>query len=415
MATYAPAGRADGDRCPGVLRLHPAQDGALARIRVPGGALSPSQVRAVSVAATLGNGLVELTSRANLQVRGLPADCGGELARLLAGGGLLPSGAHERVRNVLASPLAGRHAHARLDTDAVVTGLDRGLCGDPSLANLPGRFLFAVDDGSGLAFAHRADVALAAEGRGELRLLLAGRPTSMVVAAEDAPALALEAARAFLRLRERRDDRAWRVEELGGGPGALAREIGAGLESSTVDRARSTLAPGVHAQRDGCFAITALAPLGRLEQEVVEGLADLGEGIRLSPWRTLTVVDVDPTRVESLEAELAGRGLVVVLESGWDGLSACAGLGACAKARVDVRAAAARRAAVRGPGDPPEHWSACERRCGEPGGVALTVAACADGLRVRSPDGVEQVASGVDAALEAGSSRVPALAGATGR
>lgn len=411
MATHAPAARPDQDRCPGVQRLHAAQDGALARVRVPGGALSPPQLRAVDAAAALGSRLVELTSRANLQVRGLPGGCGDELARLLAAGGLLPSTAHERVRNVLASPLAGRHPRALLDTDAVVAELDRGLCRDPSLADLPGRFLFAVDDGSGLAFAHRADVALAADGRGDFRLLLAGTPTSKVVRAEAGAALALEAARTFLLLR---GGRVWRVRELAGGPRALARALGAQLESTAVRRA-AALAPGRQGQRDGRYAITALAPLGRLERGTVSGLVELGVGVRISPWRTLTVLDVNPVRVAAVEARLARLGLVVGAGSGWSGLSACAGLGACAKARVDVRAAAARRAEARGPDDPPEHWSACERRCGEPPGVALSVTATDGGLGVRSPDGVVRVATTVDAALEIGLSAVPAPAGGLGR
>ena len=106
---------------------------------------------------------------------------------------------------------------------------------------------------------------------------------------------------------------------------------------------------------------------------MLDSLAGLAGELRLAPNRTLTLLDVDPAAAPALRESLASLGLVVVPDSGWEGLSACAGMGACAKAELDVRAAAAERAEQRGPGDPTEHWSACERRCGEPAGVSLPV------------------------------------------
>lgn len=407
-ARRAPPGRRGGDRCPGVLRLHDAEDGALARVRTPGGVLSAAQLEAVGAGAALGNGLIELTGRANLQLRGLPADAGGELADLLAGAGMLPSLGHERVRNILASPLAGRHPQALADTDSVVGELDRRLCGDPALGDLSGRFLFAVDDGSELTLGQEADVVLAARAPAGFGLLVAGRWLS----GPAGPAAMLEAARAFLAERAAQGTSAWRVRELEGGAIPVARRLGAQLEPSATagggPRAPrgferpGTLAPGPLRQRDGRVAVTALAPLGRLDREAIGPLAALARehgALRLSPWRTLTVLDVPAPRVDAVVSSLEKLGLA--FDSGWAGLSACAGLGACANARVDVRAAAVRRAAARAPEAPAEHWSACERRCGEPPSAPVTVTAAQEGLVVESSGRAGRLVRGADEAVAA--------------
>src|SRR5258708_19641777 len=96
--------RARSDHCPGSLALHEAQDGWLARVRVPGGQLRARQLSALGRAAALGNGLVDLTSRASVQLRGLPSEAGQELAGLLWRGGLLPSPPPPPARTVLATP-----------------------------------------------------------------------------------------------------------------------------------------------------------------------------------------------------------------------------------------------------------------------------------------------------------------------
>src|SRR6185437_8355244 len=115
------ASRPAADRCPGVLRLAEAADGYLARVRLPGGFVEGRQLRVLArLAGELGDGRVELTSRGNVQLRGLDAAAAGPLTGELARAGLLPSLSHDRVRNVLASPLAG------LDRGTDLTGIVRG-------------------------------------------------------------------------------------------------------------------------------------------------------------------------------------------------------------------------------------------------------------------------------------------------
>ena len=117
------------DACPGILALHQARDGRVARIRLPGGYVTGPRWRALSrLAAELGDGRLDVTARGNVQLRGLAEAAAAELARRAALAGLLPSGPHDRARNLTASPwsgLAGRPPLRRL-----VDELDAALIAD---------------------------------------------------------------------------------------------------------------------------------------------------------------------------------------------------------------------------------------------------------------------------------------------
>lgn len=155
-----------GDACPGALRLHSADDGRLARLRLPAGRLTARQVEVLAVAAeTLGDGRISITSRGNAELRGLADDCGARLAELLAGAGLLPSPTHERVRNIVASPAAGLDGLGAADVQLWARELDALLCATPWAAALSGRFLFVLDDGRGDVAGLGGDVTLVEIGR----------------------------------------------------------------------------------------------------------------------------------------------------------------------------------------------------------------------------------------------------------
>ncbi|GGP07770.1 precorrin-3B synthase [Nonomuraea glycinis] len=389
------SGRVRPDACPGALQVHEAADGPLARVRLPGGAVTAPQLREIAACADeLGSGVIELTSRANVQVRALRS--ASAFAERIASAGLLPSAAHERVRNIVGSPLSGRGSGGSLDTQPMVDALDQALCSRARLAALPGRFLFALDDGTGDVIGLGADVTFAAEGSRLGRLLLAGSDLGLAAHPDTVIDLMIAAAEAFLD--ERASHAAWRIHELENGP----RRIAARLNDMTTE---SPAAPAIlaeasrHAdlrdspairragriaQRDGRVALEALVPLGRLTPAQAVALANAGTTVRLTPWRTAVLLNLSPGEADRAANTLEEAGLVVDPASPWAGVTACTGRPGCAKSLADVQADARRW--VSGLDTAPRtpvHWAGCERRCGLPRGQVVQMIATEDGYQER--------------------------------
>ncbi|MFB6893831.1 hypothetical protein ACFCX4_31450, partial [Kitasatospora sp. NPDC056327] len=319
--------RARPDACPGALRLHTADDGALARVRLPGGLLTERQARALADAAQeLGDGRPEITSRGNVQLRGLAPDCGGELGGRLRAVGLLPSDTHERVRNIVASP---GPAPGPADVRAWARELDAALCAAPWATGLSGKFLFALDDGSGDVAALDADVTLIAGPAGTALLRLGRAATVRPVPAGRAVGAALEAAREFLDAQRAAGLRAWHLRELPGllPPGPLP------LPALPGTRPPLGVLPG-----DGPGTVAGLhvgLRFGRAGADQWRALAGAAEGeLRLTPWRGVVLPGAPAGRL----AGLAAAGFRTAAGTDWDGASACTGLPGCAKSLADVRA-----------------------------------------------------------------------------
>lgn len=212
------ASRSRGDRCPGVLRPWPADDGLLLRIRLPGGRITADRLLGlVGIAERYGDGRVRLTSRANLQVRAMPRLPGTdrlpeEVVAAIEASGLLPSRAHDLVRNVMVSPATGL-AGGRADLRPVIDALDAGLCADPELAGLPGRFLFVLDDGRGDLLDRRCDLGAVAldDQQAQLRI---GDGLGAVVPIGTLADRLLDLARRFQHRRGTGANAVWHVVEL---------------------------------------------------------------------------------------------------------------------------------------------------------------------------------------------------------
>jgi precorrin-3B synthase len=357
------------DACPGILALHPARDGHVARIRLPGGYVSGPRWRALAaISRDFGDGCLDLTARGNVQLRGVPEAAAAALARAAAAAGLLPSWRHDQARNITASPLAGLGGRAPLRH--LVRGLDAALIADPGLAVLPGRFLWAVDDGSGDAGLAGCDTGLRrAAGDGAaarpgsrarpagpgLDVVVAGRLTGIL--ADDAAAVRAAVAAARAAVARGVGTSVTRIRDLADGGESVAAAIGGTLSKRPPDHgARLPLGP---AARDRVLVVAA--PLGRLSAAQLDLAGQLlrpGEVIRLATAGRLVI----PLRVPPADALslLAAAGLVTSDADELAGVTACSGTG-CLRALADVRAAARPL-----PGRERTHWAGCGRQCGRP-------------------------------------------------
>ncbi|WP_406299217.1 cobalamin biosynthesis protein CobG [Embleya sp. NBC_00888] len=397
------------DACPGVVDASPADDGLIARVRLPGGRLTPAQLHELAeLAGRFGTGSIDLTARANIQLRGLAEADLPALAEAVTAAGLMPSRSHDRVRNILAGPLAGRDPNALLDADAVLTAVDHALCAAPDLSALSGRFLIGIDDGGIPIASARHDLDLVAPARDTFALHAAGHDTTWRFAPADAPAAIVHAARAFLAARA--DTGAWHIRELPSGAARFAAALGAapfprptggpaaaGPSPAGPHRRSGSRPPiGVLPQSDGRFAVGALVPLGRLTRRHLSALVGLRAELRITGTRGVVIRDMtDPA---ATSAALEAAGLPCDPASPWRGVTACSGLGACRRALADVRTEATRHAlgrsligaaladttpmdADRPAADRPgalgradTHWVGCARACGKPAGATLVVA-----------------------------------------
>ncbi|MCB0941380.1 MAG: precorrin-3B synthase [Mycobacterium sp.] len=367
----------DDDACPGALQVHRAADGLLARLRLPGGMIGAGQLEALAhAAAEYGNGTLELTARGNLQLRGLrDADAVSDAA---AAAGLLPSPSHERVRNIVASPLSGR-VGGLADVRPWVGALDSAIRTDVVLAALPGRFMFGLDDGTGDISGLHADVGAHVLDE-RAALLLAGQDTGVRLQPDEVVPALLAVARRFVEVREK----AWRIAELDD-----PTDLVAGFE--VTEPAGATYPParrvpvGWIPQDDGLVALGAAVPLGVLSARQAEFVAAIEAPVVITPWRSLLVCDLAEGVADTSLRVLAPMGLVFDENSRWLDVTACVGSPGCEKSLADVRAEATRAVSEDTAGGR-VHYVGCERACGSPVSGTVLVAT-EDGFRVRAESG----------------------------
>ena len=334
--------------CPGALRPMESGDGLVVRIRPRRASFSAAQLRAIAEAAkTHGNGVVELTARANLQLRGVTSASHGPLLQVLAGQGLLDQDPSvEGRRNVVLSPFRSE-ADAALADDlyqAIAQGPD-----------LPGKFGFALDMGPERVLSRTsADIRLE---RGESGLILRadGAPGGMAVTRETAVAEAMRLARWFV--------------ESGGiseGRGRMAAHLKRGiLPFDTTQRPAPEAIEAIPGQLTQGALIAF--EFGILRAEALMTLADAAPEIRMTPWR---MVFLPGAAMPDLPEAITGPDPRLKV-------FACTGAPGCPQALQETRALARRLAPLT---KGVLHVSGCGKGCAHPGAADLVLTATRHGF-----------------------------------
>ncbi|GAC1658858.1 MAG: precorrin-3B synthase [Candidatus Elarobacter sp.] len=391
----------------------------LVRVRIPGGLLGASALAALARASLqFGDGRLDFTARASVQLRGVRTDGLSVLGEVLDAAGLLPSRAHDRVRNVIASPFAGVDPDELLDPRPLVSALDAALVADPMLAALPVKFAFAVDGGGRPFPVSRPDIALCAVASADgaqVHFVLDGAPTGIGTTPESAPSLALAVARAALAAAAVHDVAdTWRLASaprirqtalaaLHACSSALrmVQHAPVPLRSNGIAVPLGRLAAREHDRQN----VVPSVPLGRLTaaqgMEVAQVAASVGADVRLGWWRGLVLADVPCAAAGDVVTALAQLGLPCDRRDGFVGIAACAGSAGCDAALADVRRDAVDLAS-RLAGCETAGWSAnfagCEKRCAMRRGASVDVVATPEGYDLyRAGRRVRTHASSADA------------------
>jgi precorrin-3B synthase len=388
--------------CPGVWTPMPSGDGLIVRVRPHHARMPASHLGELArLARACGNGIIELTRRGNLQIRGVSASSWPRLSAALIELGLAGAGPESEARPVLyVCPLSGLDPRCP-PLEPLADALDELLSTVDMGRRLPDKFSVVLGGGSQSSSELSADVHVRLHpAHPDLADLLVGGnivarstaaglanatplgacPTSDVVDAVRRLLLALDA---FPSERRRMRDAVAAdlehlrrsLEPLGLGPARHEAAWGSpevGYHTGTVDWFGYAL-PFGSANADAWAAIARSAER-------------LGTGeVRFTPTRHVLVSGVRPGDREALVEFGQRRSLGVRRPARTIELVACSGSPACGSAQGETRELARRLGKLLdGSGGAPAtlHVSGCEKSCARDEAADITLVHAADGLRL---------------------------------
>jgi precorrin-3B synthase len=368
--------------CPRLADPMQTGDGLLARF-APIGTVGLDAFAALCDSARRhGSGIVEITSRGSLQVRGLTADSAkafaADMARLdvdVADG--LP---------IITNPLSGLDANEVLDAGQVAATLRASLAAKPLSGELSPKASVIID-GGGVLGLHEvsADVRLCAapiKGTPLWHVRLGGTATSSRRLGAVPADHAAEAARLLLDRISAHGPHMRAHELVRDDAGEFTAAIAdMRIWWPVVRRRPSTNPIAIHRLRAGYVALGIGLPFGHAHVDELQALIDAARqmsapGVRTAPGRVLLFVDLAPEAAEALRQRAGQAGFIVRPSDPRRYVAACAGAPICASGEIATRAMAPAIAAAAAPllvdGSVTLHLSGCRKGCAHSGRAAVT-------------------------------------------
>jgi ferredoxin-nitrite reductase len=359
----------------GLFYVAPNQDAFMLRLRLPGGILSAHQARGLAdVAERFGGGYLDITTRANLQIREIGAAHPIEVLQAIDELGLSARGSGaDNIRNLTGSPAAGIDPHELYDTRPLTRALYHHILNHRELYGLPRKFNIAFDGGGRLSVLDDTnDIAFAAVGVGPgqpvpegvyFRMALGGitghgafaRDAGVLLTPEEVVPAAVAIVKAFIAQGDRTDRHKARMKyliDLWGIP-KLVEEAAHYLPfawrfaEAAVNEARGPVDRdghiGLHNQvQPGLCYVGVVFPVGRVTSAQLRGLAGIAERcgsntLRLTVWQNLLISDIPRDRAAAVGAEIDALGLGIQASAVRRGLVACTGNVGCKFALANTK------------------------------------------------------------------------------
>jgi precorrin-3B synthase len=380
----------------------PTGDGLLVRL-LPAGTIPLDAFGGLCAAARAhGNGIVEITARGSIQIRGLSAASAPRFADAIAA---LNIAAEDGIP-VLSNALAGLDPQELLDAGELAAELRRALTRTSLTAGLAPKVSVVIDGGGtldldGLA----ADVRLCADTTNSgvaLRVSVGGDRTSATELGAVAPGNGAETAVRLLEVIAQ-SGRAVRARDIVAANGTAA------LRAAIVDclingppppkSHKSTEAIGTYRLRNGTLACGIGLAFGHADAVALERLTDAARssgavGLRPAPGRALMTIGLTQAAASSFAATAENLGFIIRADDPRRHVIACAGAPICSSAHIAARAIAPRIAEIAAPQLSAAfdiHISGCVKGCAHAKATALTVVGAPDGCALIADGSVRDV------------------------